>query len=149
MSDKKARNIHDRRFPQPAPVPAPAPASPSVPVVPVSPVALLKEEAEQVRALHTQLSGIKSVLAEACMNAGVTRAEIERLESILEQQNTEIVKIEAEAIKTRSEVTKVVDALARSHGIPVGDPNGGKWRVDVDKGVIVHEEPIPPVPGQN
>lgn len=132
--DKKVRNIHDRRFSPPV--------QPAESAAPRSPVSLSQEEAAQIKELHGKLSGIKSVLAEACMNAGVTRFEIERLEKVLGQQNDEIAKIEVEAIQVRVETSKAADAIARAHGIPVEDPKQGRWRIDVEKGILVQEPPV-------
>ena len=129
--DKKVRNIHDRRY-----------VKPTETSIPASPIRLSTKEAEELAALNKTLMDVRGALADACMEAGVVKAEIERLEGVLEKQNSLVSTRETEAIKVRGEYVTTLDKIAREHGIQVGDKSGGVWKHSVADGTLVRVDQV-------
>lgn len=128
--DKKVRNIHDRRFPRPVETTS----------IPDSPVRLSQSEMEKLGDMNKRLIEARGSLADACMDAGMIRAEIDRLEKILESTNQNLTNAEGAAIKIKAEYTTELEKIARAHGIPIGDERAGVWRHDTATGTIVRVE---------
>ena len=128
--DKKVRNIHDRRFPRPVETTS----------IPDSPVRLSQGEAEKLGEMNHRLMEARGSLADTCMDAGMVRSEIDRLEKILESLNQNVTKAEGVAIKIKLEYKTELEKIALIHGIPVGDEKAGIWRHDTAAGTIVRVE---------